>query len=115
MKRLSRPGPGEALLLTANRLLDGRIIWCDSAGSWHEDIRRAAQMTLEKAEMALETEAQQAQKKGLVGLYEVLVKVGPVPQPVSVRERVRAFGPTVHPDFAYPSAGAQPSILEESP
>ncbi|MDF7674120.1 DUF2849 domain-containing protein [Acetobacteraceae bacterium ESL0709] len=104
----SRPGPGEALLITANRLLDGRIVWRDHSGKWREDIRQATPFTFEEAESALETAEKQAQQEGVVGIYDVLVRTGSVPQPVTMREHVRAFGPTVNPDFAYVAASSLP-------
>lgn len=115
MKTLSRLEPGEALLVTANRLLDGRIVWRDRFGKWREDIRQASQFTTEEAEKVLDDAIHQAQQEGVVGVYEVRVKAGPVPQPVSMREHVRAFGPSVHPAFAYPGASTIPSSSESLP
>ncbi|RUT25915.1 DUF2849 domain-containing protein [Asaia sp. W19] len=100
MKRAIRIGAGEALVLTANRLLDGLIVWRDANGAWQRSITHAAILPPELYESTLETATKSAQDDGVVGVYEVVVRPGPVAQPVSVRERIRAFGPTVHPQFA---------------
>ncbi|MXV45093.1 DUF2849 domain-containing protein [Saccharibacter sp. 17.LH.SD] len=109
MKRLSRPGPGETLLLTATRLLDGRIVWRDAAGIWQEHVGKAAQMTLEEAEPALEKAQETAVSQGVMGVYVVLAHEGHPPQPVTMKEHIRAFGPSVHPEFAYSSTSLSQS------
>ncbi|BAT19539.1 MULTISPECIES: DUF2849 domain-containing protein [Asaia] len=100
MKRAIRIGAGEALVLTANRLLDGHIVWRDASGAWQRSIAHAAILAPENYESALENAIQSAQNDGVVGVYEVVVRPAKVAEPVSVRERIRAFGPTVHPQFA---------------
>jgi len=100
MKRAIRIGAGEALVLTANRLLDGHIVWRDSHGVWQRSIVHAAIFSPETYEAELETAIKSAQSDGVVGVYEVVVRPGIPAEPVSVRERIRAFGPTVHPQFA---------------
>lgn len=100
MKRAIRIGAGEALVLTANRLLDGLIVWRDVKGIWQRSIAHAAILSPEDYESALEAATKSAQNDGVVGVYEVVVRPGAIAAPVSVRERIRAFGPTVHPQFA---------------
>ncbi|GBQ15188.1 DUF2849 domain-containing protein [Swaminathania salitolerans] len=100
MKRAIRIGQGEGLVLTANRLLDGNIVWRDESGIWRPSIAHAAVLTPDHYESALDSALATAQKDAVVGVYEVVVRPGRPPQPVSVRERIRAFGPTVHPQFA---------------
>ncbi|NVN01920.1 MULTISPECIES: DUF2849 domain-containing protein [Asaia] len=100
MKRAIRIGAGEALVLTANRLLDGLIVWRDASGSWQRSIAHAAILSPEEYESALDAAIKSAQNDGVVGVYEVVVRPGAIAAPVSVRERIRAFGPTVHPQFA---------------
>lgn len=100
MKRAIRIGAGEALVLTANRLLDGHIVWRDAHGSWQRSISRAAILSPDVYEAELTAASASAQRDGVVGVYEVVVRPGATAQPVSVRERIRAFGPTVHPQFA---------------
>lgn len=114
MKRLPSPGPDEGLLLTANRLLDGRIVWRSLDGAWHESIAEAACLPRDEAERALEEAQTHEQRDKLVGIYAVLAKMGRVPVPVSMRERIRATGPTVHPEFAYPTPSEERSDEREA-
>ncbi|GBD58001.1 DUF2849 domain-containing protein [Gluconobacter wancherniae] len=100
MKRPTRLSAGEKLVLTANRLLDGQIVWRDAFGQWLPQIRHAETYDAESAELALENAKHNAQRDGVVGVYEVAVQDGSAIEPVSVRERIRAHGPTVHPQFA---------------
>lgn len=100
MKRAIRIGAGEALVLTANRLLDGHIVWRDSTGQWRSAITHAACLTYDTYEAALDDATAHAQRDEVVGVYEVVVRPGTPPEPVSVREKIRASGPSVHPQFA---------------
>ncbi|MBA5725681.1 DUF2849 domain-containing protein [Bombella favorum] len=104
MKRLSRPGEGEILLLTASRLLDGRIVWLGEGDHWHEAIAEATRFTHEDAGPALERALAEAEQKEVVAIYEVVAKDTQPPEPVTTREAIRAHGPSVHPDFSYDHA-----------
>lgn len=104
MKRLSRPGEGEILLLTANRLLDGRIVWLGEGGHWCASIAEATRFTYEEAGPALERALAEAAQKEVVAVYEVIARDTQPPEPVSAREAIRAHGPSVHPDFSYDHA-----------
>ena len=100
MKRPVRVGVGEKLVLTANRLLDGRIVWRDELGRWNPEVRTAEKLDAEHVSDVLEFAQTRAQEDGVVGVYEVAVRDVDPPEPVTVRERIRAHGPTVHPEFA---------------
>lgn len=89
----ARLGAGQKLALTANRLLDGVIVWRDAAGAWWSAFDRAALLDADEAEAALA--GVDAQKDGVVGVYKVAVTPGAPPAPATMRERIRAFGPTV--------------------
>ncbi|MCX5618687.1 DUF2849 domain-containing protein [Bombella sp. TMW 2.2543] len=104
MKRLSRPGEGEILLLTASRLLDGRIVWLGEGEHWRESIAEATRFTYEDAGAALERALAEAEQKEVVAVYEVVAKDTQPPEPVTTREAIRAHGPSVHPDFSYDHA-----------
>lgn len=104
MKRLPRPKEGETLLVTANRLLDGRIVWLDESQKWCDHISQAGQFSYEKAETALKVAQESSAQQEVVGVYEVLAQAGTPPQPVTMREKIRAYGPTSHPDFMYDHA-----------
>lgn len=100
MKRPVRVGAGEKLVLTANRLLDGTIVWRDRQGQWLPVIGFAEKLDAEHVGDVLDLAQSRAQVDGVVGVYEVAVKDIEPPEPVTVRERIRAHGPTVHPEFA---------------
>ncbi len=94
-------------VLTANRLSDGKVVFFDPDGGWSERIARAR--VVAKADgKALIAEAASSTGE-VVDPYLIDVDsvaeaepAGPVPSPVPrrYRERIRAFGPSIHPQFA---------------
>jgi Protein of unknown function (DUF2849) len=79
-------------VLTANRLLDGIVVYLAADGSWTEDIAQARIANTEEETKALEAEAAEAVKaRKVVAVYpmEVALHDGEV-DPLSVRERIRA-------------------------
>lgn len=93
MLRPTRLEEGQKLVLTANRLLDGTIVWRDAAGQWWPAIDKAALLETDAADAALASV--DAQAEGIVGAYKIAVTPGAPPVPATMRERIRAFGPTV--------------------
>jgi len=90
-------------VITANRLNDGLVVFLAEDGSWVDSILDA-QMLSEGTELynrlALANAAEQAQI--VVGPYEIEVtetEEGDL-RPVRYRERIRAYGPSTHADFA---------------
>jgi len=87
--------------ITANRLIDGAVVWRDEAGYWHEDFDRAAVSADDGAVARMLSDAQADAAAGLVVTpYEVEVEALPAAAsqvfvPTRLRERIRAFGPTV--------------------
>jgi len=81
--------------VTGNRLRDGRPVYFIGNGRWSDTIDEAAHVAAEEAERLL-TEAQQGKPHPVVAPYvfDVTVATGRL-RPVSLRERIRAFGPTV--------------------
>jgi hypothetical protein len=88
--------------LTANRLLDGEVVFW-SGHDWVEQFADAYQFRAsEPAEAAL-AEAK-AQTTLLIDVYLIdLVADGSAP--VSFRERIRALGPTDHLELGKPAVG----------
>jgi len=87
-------------VLTGNRLETGDVLWWNGA-DWSLHIRDAA--ILEKAEgEALVARFQPAERISDLVVVEVTL-TDKVPRPTTTRERVRAVGPSVRPDFARPS------------
>ena len=79
-------------VVTANRLLDGIVVYLAPDGSWTEDIARARLAETEEETKALEAEAAKAvAERRVVAVYpmQVALRDGAV-DPLSVRERIRA-------------------------
>lgn len=87
-------------LLTANRLLDGISVWLDSAGNWSTDMEQgvllANDVDFERAAQ-IGINAVSANKVVEVNLIEV-AEVDGRHVPFRLRERIRAYGPTVNLD-----------------
>jgi hypothetical protein len=79
-------------VVTANRLVDGIVVYLALDGSWTEEIGRARLAETEEEISALEAQAAEAVKaRKVVAVYpmEVALHDGAV-DPLSVRERIRA-------------------------
>ncbi|HZP09343.1 DUF2849 domain-containing protein [Methyloceanibacter sp.] len=79
-------------VVTANRLVDGIVVYLASDGSWTEDLSSARIASTEEETKALEEQAAKDVKaRKVVAVYpmEVAVKDGAV-DPLSVREKIRA-------------------------
>jgi len=79
-------------VITANRLIDGIVVYLASDGSWAEDLALARVAVTEDEVKALESEAAKAvAERRVVGTYPMAVAVDDgVPVALSVRERIRA-------------------------
>jgi hypothetical protein len=83
-------------LVTGNRLTDGAVVYFAGGGSWARDIATAKLVDAE-AGTALLAEAQ-AGKPPLPAVGAELIEAirdGDRVVPLTLRERIRAFGPTV--------------------
>ena len=93
-----------AQIITANKLSDGTVVFLGYDGSWtrHVDDARVAERDEDIADMEIEAGA----SAEIVDLYLIDVDVrsaegsGRFIRPVQYRERIRAFGPSIHPAFA---------------
>ncbi|XAO72084.1 MAG: DUF2849 domain-containing protein [Acetobacteraceae bacterium] len=103
MKRSIRIADDNKVVITDNRLKDGRIVWLTAAGSWSDSIYDARQLDSVEFQTYLDDASKPAAGDGIIDVYEVLVTPGHPPSPISMRERIRAFGPTTHPQFAVKS------------
>lgn len=90
-------------VITASRLVDGAVVWRDAAGRWQEDFDRAWASDDDISVAQMLTDAQADEAKGIVVTpYEVEVEVqraaiSRMLVPTRLRERIRAFGPTIDP------------------
>lgn len=94
--------------VTANRLIDGAVVWLTAAGDWSVSVRDAAVYADETAVGAgLDAAAASEARQEVVGFYAVDVTPETTgPRPVKIRERIRAAGPTVRTDLGQQAAGA---------
>jgi Protein of unknown function (DUF2849) len=83
------------VVVTANRLTDGAVIYRTSNGQWTRDLPGAAVVTTSDAAMALLTAAR-AEGVRVVDAYVAPVDLSNgKPRPGNLRERIRAAGPTI--------------------
>ena len=90
--------------VTANRLSDGVVVFW-SKGAWAEAFPEAELFAeAERAEAVLA--GAKAKPTELVDPYLIDVRLeSGAPVPTSYRERVRALGPTIHPDMGKQAEG----------
>jgi len=94
-KKLKITGP---VVITANRLGDGAVVYRTVNGQWSTRLDEAAMVTTAPAATAL-LDAAVADDIGAVGAYVAPVRIGSDgrPEPGNLRERIRHAGPTVAP------------------
>lgn len=89
------------VVLTANRLRDGRVVWLAPGGAWSEHVTEAEVFPPEAAATGLATAQAAERERIVVGAYAVEVSVtAGIPTPLKFRERLRATGPSVRAEPA---------------
>lgn len=85
-------------VLTANRLLDGRVVWLTPNGYWGVRLEDA-RFFLNKADAEQEQNqiASSDSARFLIDLHCTELKASLLP--LTTREQIRAFGPSTHPEF----------------
>jgi uncharacterized protein DUF2849 len=88
-------------VITANRLLNGDVVWLGENQSWVERVTLAKIHDGKDAVAdGLEAGAMAEKNQEVVGVYEMDVTVEDgVINPVRLREKIRATGPTTHLEF----------------
>ena len=101
-------------IVTANRLIDGIVVFQDEAGGWSEDFARAA--AHEDAAAALARASQDGAASLVVDPYaiEVELRNGHY-APKALREAIRASGPTVRRDLGKQADGLAPIAAVHAP
>jgi hypothetical protein len=101
-------------IVTANRLIDGIVVFQDEAGGWSEDFARAA--AHEDAAAALARASQDVAASLVVDPYaiEVELRNGHY-APKALREAIRASGPTVRRDLGKQADGLAPIAAVHAP
>lgn len=88
-------------ILAANRLRDGEAVWLATDGNWADTIQ-AAEIARDKvAEEKLEAIGKLAFQRNEVvdvELIDVELVDGAI-RPLRLRERIKAAGPTIHPNL----------------
>ena len=92
-----------AVLVTANRLADGRVVWlgdisAEGTPDWTPSVNAARIFEESEVDSALACAASSENRQEVVGGYKVAVdrgEDGPVPH--LWRERIRAWGPSISP------------------
>ncbi len=83
------------VVITANRLRDGRVVWLGAGTAWVEALAQARAVTGDDAAAALVLGQQAEKAMQVVGVYAAEVTLSAAgPQPVSQKERIRAAGPS---------------------
>jgi hypothetical protein len=104
----ARGGRGAALkAVTANRLSDGAVVYLAEDGEWAEQINGARVADGKEAAAALLADAERdATLCRVVTPYLIDVARNPdgALHPATYREHIRAFGPSIHPQFGKPEA-----------
>ncbi|HXW25346.1 MAG TPA: DUF2849 domain-containing protein [Xanthobacteraceae bacterium] len=91
-QKLKITGP---VVVTANRLADGAVIYRTAGGRWTTDLAAAAVATTGEAATAM-LAAARADLMKIVDPYVAPVELaGGRPRPGNLRERIRAAGPTI--------------------
>jgi hypothetical protein len=102
-------------IITANRLIDGVVLFQDADGGWSEDFGRAAILPdAEAAKAALALAKHDEARNLIVEPYAVVVELrnGHF-APKALRELIRACGPTIHPELGKQAHGLAPVLVEK--
>jgi len=92
-------------VVTATHLRDGAIRWLGVGDVWQADFSAAVTFDEAGIERALAFGAAEIRAQRVIGVYQIEVeRNGSAIVPRSTRERIRAYGPTVHPEFSYAPA-----------
>ena len=95
-------------IFTANRLTDGVVVYLDEDDRWTENFGRGF-VIADDEKLAKKTAVAQAAAEAAVVVDPYAIEVtdeGGEIRPVRYRERIRAFGPPVHPEFAKQATAA---------
>ncbi len=103
-----------AHVITANDLKDGLVVYQAADNGWVESVQAAEVLEEEALLDAAMVRAKLAEDKDIVvGVYAIEVEVDDDDdgiRPTRYRERLRAFGPSTHPEFSRsPDASASGS------
>jgi len=88
--------------ITANRLIDGRVVYLTASGAWSERFGDAVLYAADVVDARLAAIEAAPLGTQVVGAYALAVDAGAAtPAPRGQRERIRTRGPSVRPDLGY--------------
>jgi len=91
--------------IVANSLTEGEVVFLGAGGDWVKNFSQA-KLFEDVAEAQSAEAAAKAQVTTVVDAYAIDVRLDDgVPVPISYRERVKALGPTIHPDMGKQTEG----------
>jgi hypothetical protein len=96
-------------IITGNRLTDGLVVFLAADGGWTETLADSRVIENEEELTQMKTLADAAAKAAIVvEPYPIdVTRDGGEIRPVRYRECIRAYGPSIHPDFAKQRAAGQ--------
>jgi hypothetical protein len=93
--KVKTKGTAQQLVVTANRLRDGRVVWLAEGGRWADKLGEAEVFLGEAVDAGLSAGTEAECRQEIVGPYAAEVTVGAAgPVPLRARERFRAAGPS---------------------
>jgi hypothetical protein len=94
-------------IVTANRLIDGVVVYLTATDGWSEVFADAAVASDEAAAAALQAKGDEATRAQLVvGPYRAPARLeAGKPVPADMKERIRARGPSIHPELGKQAEG----------
>jgi hypothetical protein len=91
--------------IVANSLTDGVVVFRGKSGDWVDQFADA-KLYSDKAEAEAAEAQAKAQVTTVIDAYAIDVRLDDgQPVPISYRERVKALGPTIHPDMGKQAEG----------
>jgi len=91
--------PDQSKAVTAWETTTGDAVWMRSDGSWTKDPSEMAAFSGDEAEVRL-AEAAAAEDTVTDPYFMQVTADGEIDGRETLRERIRAFGPTSHPEFS---------------
>lgn len=95
-------------IITANRLTDGVVVYLNADREWVRDVRHALQCNDTALEANLSHAHADVTLNLVIGVEAVAVSDEEAATPARLRERIRAFGPTID----YMATGRRPHSVK---